>query len=155
MANYGSEAYDLSLFESKKKANITPLHGKKATKADKRRARIQKWLNAAATVVVSCGVLFVITLMIGGQIRLTEINSSINRQEAALNEAISETKRLESELAAQTSAQSVEEYAESVGLRPMESGQIDYITVTVPEKTPEPEQGLWATIWGAIQAWIY
>ncbi len=154
MANYGSEAYDLSLFE-KKKAKITPLHSKKATKAEKRRARIQKLLNAMATVLVSGGVLMVITLMITSQIRLTEMNSNINRQETLLNEAVSETKRLESELAAQTSAQSVEQYAESVGLRQMESGQIDYITVTVPETVEEPEQGLLATIWSAIQAWIY
>ena len=153
MAQYGSEAYDLSLFE-KKSAKITPLPNKKATKAEKKHARIQHMLNTLVTLLVSGGVMAVIVLMISSQIRLTEMNSAINRQETLLSEALSETKRLESELAAQTSAQSVETYAESVGLRQMESGQIDYITVTPPTEPEQPEESLWATIWSAIQAWI-
>ena len=148
-----SQAYDLSLFE-KKKATVTPLHAMKQTKAEKRRARVQKFLNASATVAVAGVVLVFISLMITMQVRLTEVTSEINRQEALYTETISETKRLESELAAQTSAQSVEEYAANAGLRPMESGQIDYITVTVPEKAPEAETGWWAAVVGAIQAWL-
>lgn len=146
-------AYDLSLFE-KKKANVTPLHSKRATKAEKRRQKIQKWLNGTAAVAVSCLVLVVVSLMITSQVKLTEINNAITKQEALYTEALSETKRLESELAAKTSAQSVEEYALSVGLRPMESGQIDYITVTVPEKTVEKQDTLWASIVGAVKAWL-
>lgn len=146
-------AYDLSLFE-KKKSNVTPLHSKKATKADKRRNRIQKLLNGMAAVTVACAVLMVVSLMITSQVRLTEINNAITKQESLYIEALSETKRLESELASKTSAQSVEEYAESVGLRPMESGQIDYITVTVPEEPVEEQQTLWATLVGAIKAWL-
>ena len=153
MAKYGSEAYDLSLFEPKK-AKITPLHGKKATKAEKKRARIQKLLNTVVTALVSCGVLLVITLMITSQVQLTEMNNAITRKESELSEMLGEIKRLEGELAAQTSAQSIEEYAESVGLRQTESGQIDYISVTVPDVEKEPEPNFWATVWGAIQAWI-
>ncbi len=153
MANYGSEAYDLSRFEPKKK--ITQLPGKHAATATKKRSKRQRLANAITAVLVSCGVLMVITLMISSQIRLTELNSAISQQEILLNQAIGETKRLESELAAQTSAQSVEQYAQNAGLQQMESGQIDYITVTVPEKESEPETGLWASIWGAIQAWLY
>ncbi|MBR2338070.1 MAG: hypothetical protein IKA63_01230 [Clostridia bacterium] len=153
MAKYGSEAYDLSLFEPKK-AKITPLHGKKATKAEKKRARIQKLLNTVVTALVSCGVLLVITLMITSQVQLTEMNNAITRKESELSEMLGEIKRLEGELAAQTSAQSIEEYAESVGLRQTESGQIDYISVTVPDVEKEPEPSFWATVWGAIQAWI-
>lgn len=153
MAKYGSEAYDLSLFEPKK-AKVTPLHGKKATKAEKKRARIQKLLNTVVTALVSCGVLLVITLMITSQVQLTEMNNAITRKESELSEMLGEIKRLEGELAAQTSAQSIEEYAESVGLRQTESGQIDYISVTVPDVEKEPEPSFWATVWGAIQAWI-
>ncbi len=154
MARYGSEAYDLSLFETKK-ATITPLHGKKTTKADKTRSRIQNWLNTLVTGLVSVGVLAVIMVMIGSQVRLTEMNSAINQKSAQVSELSGEVKRLEGELAAGTSAQSVEEYAESVGLRQTESGQIDYITVTVPETEPAPQPGFWESLWGAIQAWIY
>ena len=148
-----SQAYDLSLFE-KKKATVTPLHSKKMTKAEKRRARVQKFLNATAMAAVASVVLAFISLMITKQIQLTEVTSEINRQEALYTETISENKRLESELAAQTSAQSVEEYAASAGLRPMESGQIDYITVTVPQQAPQAETGWWAAVVGAIQAWL-
>ena len=127
---------------------------KKATKAEKKRARIQKLLNTVVTALVSCGVLLVITLMITSQVQLTEMNNAITRKESELSEMLGEIKRLEGELAAQTSAQSIEEYAESVGLRQTESGQIDYISVTVPDVEKEPEPSFWATVWGAIQAWI-
>lgn len=146
-------AYDLSMYEPK--AKIRALPGKKATKADKRRARVQKLINSVATVAVAGVVLLAIGFMIAGQVRLTELNSAISQAEETLNEAVGETKRLEGELAAQTSAQSVEEYAESVGLRQVESGQIDYITVT--PKTPEVTEnsvGFWARVRSAITAWL-
>ena len=153
MASYGTEAYDLSMYEPRAKVRALP--GKKVTKADKRRARMQKLLNTVVTAMVSGGVLLVIAFMISSQVRLTEMNNAISRAETSLNEAIGETKRLESELAAQTSAQSVEEYAESVGLRQVESGQIDYITVTpaTPEQ-PLQNTGFWAKIWNAVTAWL-
>lgn len=152
MASYGSEAYDLSMYEPK--ARLRALPGKKATKADKRRARLQKLLNTLATVLVSSVVLVVIATMISSQVRLTEMNSAISQAETAYNEAVGETKRLESELAAQTSAQSVEEYAQSAGFRQVESGQIDYITVTPITPKAEEDAGLWATIIGALKAWL-
>ncbi|MBQ1211729.1 MAG: hypothetical protein IIX68_08005 [Clostridia bacterium] len=153
MATYGSEAYDLSIYEPK--AKIKALPGKKATKAEKRRARLQKLLNTVATAAVAGIVLLVIGFMISSQVRLTELNSAIGHAETALDEAIGETKRLESELAAQTSAQSVEEYAESAGLRQVESGQIDYITVTpvAPESTDD-DAGFWATVWNTLTVWL-
>ncbi len=153
MATYGSEAYDLSLFESKS-AKIKALPGKKATKVDKRRARAQKMLNGLVTSLVAGGVLLVIAFMISSQVRLTEMNSNIGKAQTELSEAISETKRLESELAAQTSAQSVEAYAESVGLRQVESGQIDYITVTPAQTEEAAEDGLLEKAWNTLTAWL-
>ena len=119
------------------------------------RARLQKLLNTVATAAVAGIVLLVIGFMISSQVRLTELNSAISHAETALDEAIGETKRLESELAAQTSAQSVEEYAESAGLRQVESGQIDYITVTpvAPESTDD-DAGFWATVWNTLTVWL-
>ena len=154
MANQ-SAAYDLSLFE-RKKATITPLHGKKVTKADKRRQKIQRLLNGAAVALVGALVLTIITLMIVSQIKLTEMNSLISKQQVLLTEQLSETKRLESERAAQTSAQSVEEYAEEHGMQTIESGQIDYITVDVPqEKVEKQEKGFWDSVLAALQSWVY
>lgn len=155
MATNHSEAYDLSVFESRS-AKITPLPSKKEAKADRRRARVQNLLNGAATAMIAACVVVILALMITSQVRLTEMNNAIGRTETQLNEAISETKRLESLLASQTSAQSVENYAESVGLRPMESGQIDYITVPVPEETVEEVEkpGFWASVWETLTGWM-
>lgn len=154
MAQYGSEAYDLSLFEKKKPA-ITALP-KKETKAEKRRNSLRKVMNGTVVLTVAVLIVTVITFMIGTQISLTEQNNLINQEQTVLRDMQSEVKRLESELAAQTSAQSVEEYAESVGLRKMESGQIDYITVPEDEITQADEEGgLWETILNAVKAWIY
>lgn len=153
MAAYGNEAYDLSMYDPR--ARMRALPGKKASKAERRRARLQKLINGAAVTALAGAILFVIGFMIASQVRLTELNSAIGTAEQAYNEAVSETKRLESELAAQTSAQSVEEYAESAGLRQIESGQIDYITVTpiTPEETEE-SAGVWATIWNFLTGWM-
>ena len=146
-------AYDLSMYEPK--TNIVKMSGKKATKADKRRERKQKLINSIVTVTVAVLVLLPIGSMIIGQVVLTELNSAISQVDEQLDEARGETKRLEGELAAQTSAQKVEEYAESVGLRQVESGQIDYITVT--PKTPSATDGnvgFWAKVWNTITAWL-
>lgn len=153
MAAYGSEAYDLSLFESKS-AKIKALPGKKTTKVERRRSRAQKMLNGLVTTLVAGGVLLVIAFMISSQVRLTEMNNNIGKAQTELNEAISETKRLESELAAQTSAQSVEAYAESVGLRQVESGQIDYITVTPAQTAKDAEDGILEKAWNTLTAWL-
>ncbi len=153
MANYNSEAYDLSLFEPKS-AKITPLPGKKATKAERRQAKLQKLLNTAATTLVACCVVLILALMISSQVQLTEMNSAISQTETRLNEAIGEAKRLESELASQTSAQSVEEYAESVGLRQMESGQIDYITVTPAQPAEAENTSFWGSLWETLTGWL-
>ncbi len=153
MANYSSEAYDLSLFEPKS-AKITPLPGKKATKAERRQEKLQKLLNTAATTLVACCVVLILALMISSQVQLTEMNSAISQTETRLNEAIGEVKRLESELASQTSAQSVEEYAESVGLRQMESGQIDYITVTPAQPAETENTSFWGSLWETLTGWL-
>ena len=52
MAMTNNEAYDLSLFEPKS-AKITPLPGKKETKAERRQAKLQKMINSSATVAVA------------------------------------------------------------------------------------------------------
>ncbi len=156
MANYGSEAYDLSLFEPRP-AKITPLPNKKATKAERRQAKLQKLLNGAATVLVACGVVFVLAAMITSQVRLTEINNEITQTNAQISELDGEIKRLEGELAAQTSAESVAQYAEQHGFQQIQSGQIDYFTVTpaiIETEQPVKEQGFWESLWETLTGWI-
>ena len=153
MANYQSEAYDLNQF-APQSARITPFPGKKAQKADRRRAKLQKVINTAAVVMIGACVLMILGLMISSQVRITEMNNAIGQAETRLNEATAETKRLESELASQTSAQSVEKYAESEGFRQVESGQIDYITVTPAGSETTTQVGVLAKIWKALTGWL-
>ncbi|MBP3435293.1 MAG: hypothetical protein J6K62_03060 [Clostridia bacterium] len=156
MANYGSEAYDLSLFEPKK-AKITPLPNKKATKAERRRVKLQKLINGAATVLVTCCVVFVLAAMITSQVKLTETNNVISQAKSQDSELAGEIKRLEGELAAKTSAESVSEYADKNGFEPIQSGQIDYFTVTpapIQTEQPEEETGFWASLWETLTGWI-
>lgn len=156
MANYSAEAYDLSLFEPKS-AKITPLPNKKVTKAERRQAKMQKFINGAATVLVTGCIVFVLAVMITSQVKLTEINNAISQVSAQDSELTGEIKRLEGEIAAKTSAESVSKYAEENGFEPIQSGQIDYFAVTpaaVQTEQPENETGFWASLWEVLTGWI-
>jgi hypothetical protein len=48
----------------------------------------------------------------------------------------------------------VEIYAENAGLRQMESGQIDYITVTPATPEGEEDGGFWSSLWESLTGWI-
>jgi cell division protein FtsL len=153
MANYNNEAYDLSQF-APVSAEITSFAGKKAEKAERRQARLQQIINTAAVVLVAAFVVGVLAMFLSLRAQLTEMNNAITQTEIRYNQVLGETKRLEGELAGLTSAQSVEIYAENAGLRQMESGQIDYITVT--PVTPEAEDGgsFWESLWEGLTGWI-
>lgn len=96
----------------------------------------------------------VVGLLISSQIRLTELNSEKNRKEAELNQVISETKRLESELAARTSAQSVEEYAQATACKKWSRARSSTLRSRVTEDDQtmgtEAEPGFWESLWDAI-----
>ncbi len=156
MANYGSEAYDLSLFEPKK-AKITPIRSKKETKAERRRRTVQKLINGAATVAVTCCVVFVLAAMITSQVKLTETNNAITLTNEQDSELAGEIKRLEGELAAKTSAESVADYAEKNGFEQIQSGQVDYFTVAPVASSAEqaePETSFWSSLWNTLTGWI-
>lgn len=107
----GSEAYDLSLFEPKQ-AKIVPLKpNKKQAKAQQRRSRIQSLLNTAVTLALAGLVITSLGMMVAGRVRITEMDAQITTQQEQLSNLQSEHVRLTSELAAKTSAQSVEDYA--------------------------------------------
>lgn len=149
----GSEAYDLSLFEPKKAEIVKLKPNKKLQKQQKRRARVQTVINTAVTMLTAGIVVAVLGLMIASRVQLTEMNSQISQKQSQLNELIGETKRLESELAARTSPQMVEQYAKEQGMQKNEPGQIGYITVndgggTASAAVEEP--GFWQSIWNAI-----
>lgn len=149
----GSGAYDLSLFEPKK-AEIIPLKpDPRQEKQLKKRSRFQSFLNVVVTCAVGLAVVGVIALLICNRVQLTEMNNQIAKKQEQLNELISETDRLEGELAARTSAQSVEEYALQQGMQKMDQSQVVYITVDGGdhiEGEQQEDDGFWTSLYQAI-----
>lgn len=125
-----SEAYDLSLFEKKTPKLVALKPNKKALKAEKRKARIQSFLNAAAVALSTLVIVGVLALMLTNRAQLTELNRQISTKEEELQTLQDEYKSIANDLASKTSAQEVEKYAtEVLGMQKAESGQIQYITV--------------------------
>lgn len=122
----GSEAY-----VEPKQAKIVPLKpNKKQAKAQQRRSRIQSLLNTAVTLALAGLVITSLGMMVAGRVRITEMDAQITTQQEQLSNLQSEHVRLTSELAAKTSAQSVEDYATgTLGMQKVDPGQIEYITV--------------------------
>ena len=147
----GSRAYDLSLFEPKK-AKVTSIRpNKKQEKANRRRARFQALLNTMAVLLTASVVVAALGMMIVSRVRLTEMNSTIAGLQKELAILESETKSLTHTLAAQTSTQSVEEYARSHGMQKIESYQIEYFTVEGETPSAEPEEpDFWQSLWNRI-----
>ena len=148
---HGSGAYDLSLFEPRK-AKVTSIQpNKKQQKANRRRARLQSFLNAAAVMLTAVVVVGALGMLIVSRVRLTEMNNTIAGLQKELAILESETKSLTHTLAAQTSTQSVEEYARSHGMQKVESYQIDYFTVDGEKAEEEAEEpDFWQSLWNQI-----
>ena len=142
MANtpHGSEAYDLSLFESRKSNIVALKPNKKQQKEQRRRARFQAVLNAAVIMFVATAVVTVIGLLIAGRVRLTEMNTEINALRDELNSLQSETITLKNELAAEMSAESVEAYVLANGMQKTENYQMRYISVDSGDRIEKPQE---------------
>ena len=136
----GSEAYDLSLFESRQSNIVALKPNKKQQKEQTRRARLQSVLNMAVAVFVAAAVIAVVGLMIASRVRLTEMNTEINNLQEELAALQSETITLKNELASQTSAESVEAYVEAHGMQKTESYQMRYISVESGDRIERPEE---------------
>ncbi len=148
-----SQAYDLSLFEPRK-AKITNIQpNKKQVKANQRRARLQTLINTVTVLLTAAVIVGALGMMIVGRVQLTEMNNTIAGLENELAILESETKALTHTLAAQTSTQSVEEYAISQGMQKVESYQIEYFTVETEDAVAvtEAEPVWWETLWEGIK----
>ena len=152
--HYGTEAYEMSLFEPKQAEIVELKPNKKQLKAQRRRAKIQKILNIVVAAVVSAVVIGVVGVTLTSRAQLNEMNSVINEKQEELKTLQEEYKRLKSDLDQKTSAQAVEDYAENVlGMQKIESNQIQYITVEDSDKVEVNETedtGVLQKIGGAI-----
>lgn len=128
--HYGTEAYEMSLFEPKKAKIVELKPNKKQLKAQRRRAKIEKILNILAAALISGVVIGVVAFTLTSRAQLNEMNSLINEKQEELQTLQEDYRRLETELASKTSAQAVADYAvNELGMQKIEAHQIQYITV--------------------------
>lgn len=130
MAGQIGNAYDLSLFESKKTHLVALKPNKKEEKSSRRHAKVQSLLNVSVYVLIALLVLAVIGFLITTNVQLTELNSRIAETKSRLSELESEQVRLESDLASKTSIANVNAYALENGMTVADAHQISYITVS-------------------------
>ncbi len=149
----GTAAYDLSLFEPRQPRLVALPQNKKAQRALGRRARAQKIVNAIVATLCGAAVFAVVTMMIVSRVRLTEMNESIDGLNEQLSILQSESIRLQGELAAKTSTESVENYANENGMQKAESYQIGYFTVDGGERIEVPAEED-PGFWQSVAAWI-
>ena len=153
MAKETNLAYDFALFERKPAETpvITEAPESPAMQKQKKRQRVLQSVMLLTAVVFIVGVLGGGTLwMVNGSIRTNELKAALTERQQILSELQSEKVRLEADLAAKTSAASVDEYIRENGMVQVETHQISYIVhsqldevkVTTPEAIPWYQQ-LW------------
>ena len=143
MAVAQHQKYDLSSFETKKSNTAAD---PKAVKEQNRRARWQRFINTSATVFVAMIVLSTFVLLLTGRAQLTELENEINQKQQQLYEMQEDYKSLSNDLASKTSAQSVEEWAQThLNMQTIESSQVEYVTVDGGDRgeVTEDTTGTW------------
>ncbi len=126
---YGTEAYEMSLFEPEKAKIVELKQNKKQIEAQKRRVKIEKTLNAIAAVLIAGIAIGIITFTLTSRAQLNEMNSEIQAKTQNLQQLEDDLRRQDAELAELTSEQKVQEYAEQAGMKKFDSNQTQYITV--------------------------
>ena len=151
MAQAG-QAYDLELFRPREPRLVAVGNSKKAQEDARRRNHRQSILNFVVYLSIALAVLALVGYFITCNVRLTEMNKQIADGQAQLNALESEQVRLQSELAGQTSAERVNEYALENGMLPMSSSQVYYIEAQQQDQVSlaEEEEGIFAKAWNAI-----
>lgn len=122
--------YDLSLFEERKKAKSSAEKDPREIRAEARRKKWQRAINAGATVFLAVLVLSVFVMMLSSRAKLTELDGEISEKQEELHKLEEDYKSLSNDLAAKTTASSVEEYAsEKLHMQAADASQIEYVTV--------------------------
>ena len=146
-----NEAYDLELFQPRE-PRLVALNDPKTTRDTKRRARRQSLANVVVYLAIALVVMGMVGYFITCNVRLTEMNKTLSDGQTQLNALQSEQVRLKSELAGLTSAERINQYAQEMGMQPIDSNQIYYITVNEEDMvTLAEEQDSWfETAWNAV-----
>ncbi len=123
-------AYDLNKFAAKTEKE----HDQELKSRSLRLIKNRRKVKTVAPVKLIFGVLLVITvasIMIYGQVVLTELTAEANSYQTKLTNLDAEYMRLNGELEASTSIKKLEEAAENqLGLSKIDSSQVEYINLT-------------------------
>ena len=146
-----NEAYDLELFQPRE-PRLVALNDPKTARDTKRRARRQSLANVVVYLAIALVVMAMVGYFITCNVRLTEMNKALSDGQTQLNALQSEQVRLKSELAGLTSAERINQYAQEMGMQPIDRNQIYYITVHEEDTvTLAQEQDSWfETAWDAV-----
>lgn len=154
MAN--SRAYDLERFQPREPRLVALEGNKKVAESKRKRAVRQARLNFVAYLSVAVLVLGMVAYFITCNVRLTEMNKTIDDCQAQLNTLHSEQVRLKSELAGLTSAEQINNFAQAHGLQPIDSNQVYYIAANdQDEVTLAENEGNWfVRVWNGLRNFL-
>ena len=147
-----NEAYDLDLFKPREPRLVALEDNKRVAAVKKKRSLRHRVMTVTVYLVIAVLAMAMVGYLITGNVRLTEMNKQIIDCEKELGILQSERVRLESELAAKTSAEQLNRYAQENGMAQADSNQIYYVTsdgtdvVTLPDQDP----GLISRLWQAV-----
>lgn len=151
-----SEAYDLDLFQPREARLVALKNTKKVQEDTQRRNRRQSTLNVVVYLVLGVIVMAAVGFFITGRVMLTEMKQDLAEQMAYSNALDSESVRLDSELAALTSAEQVNKYIQENGLLPVGSNQIYYIEAEEQDQVSLASENdtWWRKAWNALQDFL-
>ncbi len=156
-----NEAYDFSMFEPKRrereasqtsKKNIIVLPEKELQKNSRPKLHPFKMLSRFFCLALILGAL---GTLVYGQVRLTELTEEINVASQTLAEGQSLHTQLQMKTNAQLSLDDVEEYARNtLGMRPAEQGQVEYIVLSEGDAGEVLISGQEENVFSAIWHWL-
>ena len=151
-----SNAYDLERFQPREPRLVALKDNKKVVESKRKRAVRQARLNIVAYLAVAVIAMGMVAYFITCNVRLTEMNKTIDDCQAELSTLHSEQVRLEAELAGLTSAEQISNFAQNYGLQPIDSNQVYYIAASDQDQVTLAEgQGNWFTrAWHALRNFL-
>lgn len=131
-------AYDLSLFEPKPKEkqvkNDNNVVEFPSERVNLNARRLENFIKACSVILIAGIVFTLFYCLLYCRVQITELHNEINNVESELNIAKSDHDVLEMELSSKTSLDSIEEKSKDLGMRQLESYQVEYFSLSDGDK---------------------
>lgn len=163
MATRNSSAYDFAMFESKprevrapeKKPNVIELPQERLEENRKPKHRWGRIIPSALAFVTIAGM---VSVLICGQVQLTELTESLNAANKNLSESQNEYTQLQMKSDSQLSLETIENYAsQKLGMKKVDQSQVSTIQLSNGDKTQVvlKEDNNWLEkLWGSIRQFL-